>query len=30
MIKLVFVLISWVTCGIAAAGVWNASLYEIP
>src|ERR1700730_8212581 len=28
MIKLVFVLISWVTCGIAAAGIWNASLYE--
>jgi hypothetical protein len=28
MIKLVFVLMSWVTCGIAAAGIWNASLYE--
>ena len=25
--SLAFILIGWVTCGIAAAGIWNASLY---
>jgi hypothetical protein len=24
----VFILIAWVTCGIAAAGSWNAAMYE--
>lgn len=27
-VNLVFVLTAWVTCGIAAAGSWNAAMYE--
>jgi hypothetical protein len=27
MAKLIFILLVWVTCGIAAAGIWNAALY---
>jgi len=26
-VNLVFVLIAWVTCGVAAAGSWNAAMY---
>jgi hypothetical protein len=28
MAKLLLILFAWVTCGIAAAGIWNASMYE--
>lgn len=29
MINLALVLFAWLTCGIAAAGLWNASLYSV-
>jgi hypothetical protein len=28
MIKVMFVLVGWIACGIAAAGIFNASLYD--
>lgn len=26
--KLLFILFAWAMCGIAAAGIWNAAMYE--
>jgi hypothetical protein len=28
MVFVLFVLVAWVACGIAAAGTWNAAMYE--
>jgi hypothetical protein len=28
MVKAAFVIVVWVICGIAAAGIWNAAMYE--
>jgi hypothetical protein len=28
MIKVIFIIVGWIACGIAAAGIWNASFYD--
>jgi hypothetical protein len=28
LVNVVFVLVAWVTCGLAAAGIWNAAMYQ--